>query len=298
MTLNGTEKFHYEKFFNEMNRKAGPYIIYQVGDLCCEPGHRVETHKQTVYEISFIVSGKGSFFVDGQEYRVSEGMLFLNKIGDSHRIRSSREEPLRFFYLGFDFHLNNCNRRTLSLKNFLDNPDNRVLYNANEIPNLFKKLFSELISGDIFAERMLENYIDQILIYAYRCLKQKKHYTYIMKEKDVDKKLVHSIVHYIDTQVENIKNLSCLSDEFGYSYSHISQVFNSYMGENLKSYYRRRRFEKAKENIIKGMSVTEISEKLGYKSIHAFSRAFHHYVGMPPTQYKKWVEENKKDLNG
>lgn len=66
------------------------------------------------------------------------------------------------------------------------------------------------------------------------------------------------------------------------------------MGENLMSYYSKRRFEKAKERIAKGLSITNVSEKMGYKSIHAFSRAFKNYVGMTPTDYRKWVEENKK----
>ncbi|HBN84481.1 MAG TPA: hypothetical protein DDZ89_11610 [Clostridiales bacterium] len=38
--------FHFNKLFDQMNRKVGPYIIYQVGDLCSEPGYRVGTHIQ------------------------------------------------------------------------------------------------------------------------------------------------------------------------------------------------------------------------------------------------------------
>ncbi|HBN82647.1 MAG TPA: hypothetical protein DDZ89_02285 [Clostridiales bacterium] len=97
----------------------------------------------------------------------------------------------------------------------------------------------------------------------------------------------------MDTEVENITNLSSLSKEFGYSYSHISHKFNDIMSENLKSYYSKRRFDKAKEKVASGMTITDIAEELGYKSIHAFSRAFRNYVGMTPTAYKKWVDENK-----
>ena len=45
------------------------------------------------------------------------------------------------------------------------------------------------------------------------------------------------------------------------------------------------------------MTITQIAENLGYKSIYAFSRAFRTYVGMTPTDYKKWANEMKKDAS-
>ena len=83
-----------------------------------------------------------------------------------------------------------------------------------------------------------------------------------------------------------------LSRIFGYSYTHIAQKFYTVTGEHLSSYYFKRRFEKAKEYILKGHSITATAEMIGYKSIHAFSRAFHGFVGMTPTDFRKWAEEN------
>lgn len=96
-------KFHFDNLYSEMNRKIGPYVIYQVGDLCCEPSYQVWPHKQKVYEISYIVSGKGTFIINNEQHEAEGGMLFLNRIGDVHEITSSKQDPLRFFYLGFDF---------------------------------------------------------------------------------------------------------------------------------------------------------------------------------------------------
>ena len=293
MSSNRRAKFHFDNWFNEVNNKIGPYVIYQVGDLCCEPGYQVWNHTQKVYEISFIVSGIGTFYVNGDQYEVSAGMLFLSKIGEKHEVKSSSLEPLRFFYLGFTFFEDVDNQPIIKLKSFFDNPENRIVYHVSGMTELFTKLFIELKTGDFFTEKMLEDYIDQILVSTYRCFSQKKYHTYTLKEDQVDKKLVYDIVHHIDTEIENITNLTSLSNEFGYSYSHISHKFNDIMGENLKTYYSKRRFDKAKEMIATGMIITYVAEKLGYKFIHAFSRAFRNYVGMTPTAYKKWVDENK-----
>ena len=71
-----------------------------------------------------------------------------------------------------------------------------------------------------------------------------------------------------------MENLSALSAEFGYSYTHIAQKFSAFTGESLKSYHTKRRFEKSNEYLRQGYSVTKVAELMGFKSIHAFSRAY------------------------
>ena len=31
-------KFHFDTIYGDMNVTIGPYLLYQAGDLCCEPG--------------------------------------------------------------------------------------------------------------------------------------------------------------------------------------------------------------------------------------------------------------------
>ena len=45
-------KFHFDTIYGDMNVTIGPYLLYQAGDLCCEPGYRVPPHRQLVYEIT------------------------------------------------------------------------------------------------------------------------------------------------------------------------------------------------------------------------------------------------------
>lgn len=289
-------KIHFDNEYNEMNKHAGPFILFQVGDLCCEPGYCVKTHRQVVYEISYIVSGEGYFFTDNEKYKVAKGALYVNRIGENHEIQSSLDNPLRFFYLGFDFSVFEEQNEIISkLKNFFDQPENRIVSNVHSIQEIFVNMFTELITQDFLAETMLESYIWQIISHTYRIFSQKKYHSYSINEsEDRDSKLVYDIIHYIDTEVESIDSLSNLSKEFGYSYSRLAQKFTSIMGENLKTYYMKRRFEKSKEEMHRGTTITDISQKLGYKSIHAFSRAFHKHEGMAPSEYKKWAGENRQ----
>ena len=98
---------------------------------------------------------------------------------------------------------------------------------------------------------------------------------------------MYDVIQYMDTHMENLIDLAELGQIFGYSYTYISSRFTERMEESLKRYYTRRRFEKAREYLSNGESVTKVAEMVGYKSIHAFSRAFHKEVGMSPKEYKE-----------
>ena len=53
-------KFHFDTIYGDMNVTIGPYLLYQAGDLCCEPGYRVPPHRQLVYEITYVAEGTGT----------------------------------------------------------------------------------------------------------------------------------------------------------------------------------------------------------------------------------------------
>jgi AraC-like DNA-binding protein len=78
-----------------------------------------------------------------------------------------------------------------------------------------------------------------------------------------------------------------MASELNYSYPYLSHVFSEEIGLTIKDYYKHKRFEKAMEWLKdSSLSITEIADKLQYKSIHAFSKAFHKDFGIPPIVYR------------
>ena len=96
-------KFHFDNTYAGMDMLYGPYVLYQIGDLSCEAGYQTFEHEQAVYEITYVLSGTGAFYVDDTVYTMQKGDLLLVRKGQMHNIISAEIEPLRFFYLGFDF---------------------------------------------------------------------------------------------------------------------------------------------------------------------------------------------------
>ena len=280
-------RYHFDNIYSEPN-KIGSYILYQIGDLYCNPGYQVPEHEQTVHEITYVVSGSGLCRTNGTETSLKPGMLYLNSIQDRHYIEASTDQPLRFFYLGFCF-VESVSGPMAKLKAFFENPDVRFQQNTLSIQDAFIGMFSQLISRDGFSDILMESYMHQIICNTYRVFHHKAQYTYFFNQGNgADEQLVYDVVHYLDRQVGGIDKLSQLGDEFGYSYDYLSQKFSKVMGCSLKAHYTARRFERAQTYLSQGMSVTTVSELMGYKSIHAFSNAFKKQFGLSPSNFQKY----------
>ena len=290
-------KFHFDNTYAGMDMLYGPYVLYQIGDLSCEAGYQTFEHEQAVYEITYVLSGTGAFYVDDTVYTMQKGDLLLVRKGQMHNIISAEIEPLRFFYLGFDFVEPIVNEKIAQLKSFFDTNEQVQFHNAVSLQDTFMRVLSEFISDDVLSNLLIEAYMQEIICGVYRIFSRKFYKNYLLSgSNNSDEKLVYDVINYIDVHLESMENLSALSAEFGYSYTHIAQKFSAFTGESLKSYHTKRRFEKSNEYLRQGYSVTKVAELMGFKSIPAFSRAYKKYVGMAPREYKKWAEEDKKNL--
>lgn len=290
-------KFHFDNTYAGMDMLYGPYVLYQIGDLSCEAGYQTFEHEQAVYEITYVLSGTGAFYVDDTVYTMQKGDLLLVRKGQMHNIISAEIEPLRFFYLGFDFVEPIVNEKIAQLKSFFDTNEQVQFHNAVSLQDTFMRVLSKFISDDVLSNLLVEAYMQEIICGVYRIFSRKFYKNYLLSgSNNSDEKLVYDVINYIDVHLESMENLSALSAEFWYSYTHIAQKFSAFTGESLKSYHTKRRFEKSNEYLRQGYSVTKVAELMGFKSIQAFSRAYKKYVGMAPREYKKWAEEDKKNL--
>lgn len=76
--------------------------------------------------------------------------------------------------------------------------------------------------------------------------------------------------------------------------TYLKKYFRKRTGLPVMRYFKNMKIEEAKKLIkTSNMSFTEISDYLGYDSIHYFSRQFKKITGMSPTEYKN-KEERKK----
>jgi len=90
-----------------------------------------------------------------------------------------------------------------------------------------------------------------------------------------------------DLSLQQLAKYACLS-EF-----HLERVFKKLYGQPVKQYQLKRRMEKAKLLLqYSQCSISEIATKVGYSSVHSFSKAFRKTFGLSPRDFiKKSVEK-------
>jgi len=106
-------------------------------------------------------------------------------------------------------------------------------------------------------------------------------------EDDVVKRLESYLIENIEYNL----NLQCICSHLRMSRTHLVTLFKSKKGMGVIEFYKQLKIEKAKIYIREEcLNLTEISEKLGYNSIHSFSRHVRKVTDMSPSEYAKSVK--------
>ena len=102
--------------------------------------------------------------------------------------------------------------------------------------------------------------------------------------------VVNSIVVVLKANLGRNLCMEDIAQGLNFSPGYLQKVFREEMNMSVMKYYRKLKIEEAKTLISRGEhSVTEISEMLGFSSVHHFSNTFSKMVKMTPTEYRHSV---------
>lgn len=96
----------------------------------------------------------------------------------------------------------------------------------------------------------------------------------------------NEVKDYIDAGQGLSATLDDIAKQFIYSKYYLERRFKAAFGISLITYRNQKRMQSARESL-QQQSVTAVSEKLGFSSVYAFSRAFRKHFGFPPSAAKK-----------
>ena len=106
---------------------------------------------------------------------------------------------------------------------------------------------------------------------------------------------IMEITGYVNNHFADDINLTTISDKFFISTCYFSRTFKKIMGLSFTDYLNSVRVKEAQYLLRnKNMSITEISEKVGFKSATHFGRIFKKLTGISPLAYKKRLNRNGK----
>lgn len=106
------------------------------------------------------------------------------------------------------------------------------------------------------------------------------------------------LLEFIDEHYSEPISLSTLAKQFHFNPSYLSTYFSTHVGESFSEYLNKVRIKKSLELLeANELSISEISDKVGYSDHSYYCRVFKNMMGMSPSLYQKQqfkLEREKK----
>lgn len=110
-----------------------------------------------------------------------------------------------------------------------------------------------------------------------------------------EERVISSITRYLQEHLSEEVSLSVLADEFHLNPQYISQLFKNEIGVGFLAYLTNIRIEKAKKLLLStALSVTEISNRVGYGDYRVFTKVFKKTEGITPSQFRREFLDREK----
>ncbi len=96
-------------------------------------------------------------------------------------------------------------------------------------------------------------------------------------------------IDLIEASIQEKLTIQAIADNIHFSKYHYQRLFRDIVGESVMGYVTRRRLSLAGRELLESdASILEIALKYGYDSHEGFTRSFKAYMGVTPSQYRKY----------
>lgn len=234
-------------------------------------------HYHDHFEMELVVDGKGKQILNGIEYELNKGDIYLMRPLDYHKIHSDGIE-LTTINVKSDILAKWMLMRIHSIKNqkvyHLPEEDfNRIIFLTNFLKNEVKK------ENDIY--NLATNIIEMIFAIFLRNAKND------FSQKD---DFASKIVYYLQKNNCFTKKVTLeeISKYVGYSKYYTSTAFHKNFGITIQDFLINLRVEYAKKLLLEtNFSIEEIVKQCGFVSVSNFYNNFTKLTGYTPLKFKK-----------
>ena len=261
--------------------------------------------KHDFWEMVYVDGGEIISVTDGLGRTLSQGQVIFHRPMEIHAHVSNKvvsnnmlvvsfttkSEAMEFFDKKI-FSLDKTGKTLLSL--FINEARNALGKIPGDYDNKNPIDFSSAPFGSL---QLLECYLTEFLLILRRSTADNG----IKVSRDSDAKVLAQssiaelIISYMKENIYTDLTLSDICKKFFMGKSQLCKLFGDYTGESPIEYYSRLKMAEAKKLLIEDdLSVSTISDKLGYSSVHNFSRAFKKSAGFSPAHYRKKINHSDR----
>ncbi|MBR2339011.1 MAG: AraC family transcriptional regulator [Clostridia bacterium] len=264
-----------------------------------------EGERHDFWEVVYVDKGKLEVVADNDGYELQQGQMIFHQPDQFHNLYANGTVAPNVVIVTFV-----CHSPAMSFFK------NRIAYATQRQRDLLAQIVKEGRQaftgplGDPYTtqmpraeqqpfgcEQLIQLSLEALLIDIIRsdapAQQRPKSSSSIKHRSDCD--LVARVVHYMEEHLCDSLSFSNICQFSAQSATNLKTIFKSVTGQGVMEYYRGLKIEQAKIMLREGCgNITQIADRLGYSSVHYFSRHFKQATGMTPREYTLSVHANMK----
>ncbi len=257
--------------FNYSNISSSLYISEIYTKFYQEKGtnYNFSGEKHSYWELTYVDKGELLTTIDGVSYHLKQGDLIFYAPMQFHT--QSTFEKISSSYLTINFKMN---------FNHADLLCNKIFSLKRDSYFIVTKLIEELSNDNLYSNDLSLCYLKQLIIQMLRLDNSHFHSKPTTNmQQTYENELLNDILLYIDNNIYEKISVSTLCDHFCISTSMLHSLFRKKYEQYRKKSINELKLSKSKELIRNSThTLSEISEMLGFSSIHYFSKNLNHIL--------------------
>jgi len=247
------------------------------------------------HEFVFVENGDFNILVDGELFSLRKGQLIIYEPHSFHSVATSRDAAINV--VCFETSSNKLPRFSNNIITANEFQQKRI----SELVSLSESLLEPAPYGKFeggmtlrdgveeFAVQRLANLLELLLIDLYETDNADTSDGKLSR-KSPDSEFLNDLVEYMRTHIEENLTISDISKACSLSVSSLHRLCKRQCGCGPISLFISIKLGEAKRLIAQGrLNFTEISQALGFSSVHYFSKLFKQKTGMTPSRYAKSI---------
>jgi len=231
----------------------------------CEKAHGFGPATRTHWLFHFVVSGKGIYKINDQQYVLSSGMMFVIPPFAETYYEADSEDPWEYIWVGF------TGTPPLPLNDYY------------VIPKALR-IFQHMKSSHNFHNGKTEFILAQLW----------ELFSFLMEENQMTADPVDTALNMIHSQYMTPLTVQQMAEKVHLERTYFSKVFSRKMRVSPQQYLIDYRMKQAKKFLSLGYSVTTTAFSVGYADIYIFSKVFKQRFGESPSRYQSNSKNRKQ----
>ena len=274
--------------------------IYTVHYFEFSKDYTFEGESHPFWEFVYVDKGEILALSDGEEIHLKKGQILFHKPNEFHTLMANGVTAPNVLIVSF-----NCESKNMHFF------ENRVVHIGDQERRLMATIISESENAfstplddpctthlernknaNPYSEQFIKISLEWLLLSIIRnnTKKQPSPIIPLIKENSQNE-IFDNVVKYLEANVDKHLPLIKICQDNLVSKSYLQTLFREKTGGGVIDYFNHLKINAAKHMIRESSgNFTEISFKLGYNSIHYFSRQFKNMTGMTLTEYASSVK--------